>query len=200
MQTSTAALRAPMPERLVREPLPNGVRFTYRWFGPQFAFLVFFCVAWNAFLYFWYAKAIAGVDWAQGLGALEGHRLMMILFPIAHVAVGVGLTYYTLCGFVNRTIVEVAGRVITISHGPLPWRGNRTIPGSDVQQLYREEITRRTKNGTSTSYQLSAVQKDNRKLKLLSGLGGADLALFLEQEIERALGIRDQAVTGEMRK
>jgi hypothetical protein len=200
METSVAALRAPLPEKMVREVLPNGVAFTYRWFGLQYLFLAFFCVIWNSFLFSWYTAATSGVDWSKGLEALQADRLSMLLFPIGHLAVGIGLTYYTICGFVNRTRVAVASRVITISHGPLPWRGNRTVPGSDVQQLYREEVVSRTKNGTRTSYQLSAIRKDNSKVKLLAGLAGADLALFLEQEIEQALGIRDQPVSGEMRK
>jgi len=200
MQNQAAPLAAPMPDKIRREVLPSGLRLTYRWFGPQFLFLVFFCVFWNGFLVFWYSTATAGVDWSAGLGAIKGDRLMMLLFPVIHVGVGVGLTYFTLCGFLNSTVVDVSPRQISVKHGPLPWFGNRIVEAMQVAQIYREEIVRRGKNGPHTSYQLSVATKDNRKLKLLSGLETPDLALYLEQEIERHLGIRDQAVAGEMRK
>lgn len=200
MQTQSAPLRAPMPEKITREVLPTGLRFTYRWFGLQFLFFAFFCVIWNGFLFFWYSTATTGVDWSAGAGGLKSDQLMTLLFPIGHVAVGIGLTYFTLCGFLNRTTVNVSPREISVRHGPLPWFGNRTVPALQVAQIFREEIVRQGKNGTYTRYQLSAALKDNRKLKLLSGLDTPDLALYLEQEIERHLGIRDQAVAGEMRK
>lgn len=200
MQTQPTPLSAPMPEKITREVLPTGLRFTYRWFGLKFVFFALFCVVWDGFLLAWYASAITGLDGPAGGGGIERFQLTMLLFPLLHVAVGVGLTYYTLCGFLNRTTVNVARDQISVRHGPLPWFGNRNVPAMQVAQVYREEIVRQGKNGPHTSYQLSAALKDNRKLKLLSGLDAPDLALYLEQEIERHLGIRDQAVSGEMRK
>lgn len=201
MQTQTGTLPAPMPERITREVLPSGLRLSYRWLSPAAYFLVFFCVFWNGFLVAWYAGATAGLDWSKGFGAaLAGPQAMMLLFPLIHVAVGVGLTYYTVCCFVNRTVIDVSPREISVRIGPLPWRGNRTVAPTQVAQIYREEVVRHTKNGQSISYHVSAALKDGKKLKLLSGLSAADQALYLEQEIERHLGIRDQPVAGEMRK
>ena len=183
-----------MPDRITRELLPTGLRLTYRWFGWRFAFLALFCVFWDGFLVNWYLQ----LD--RAAGANQELPLMFTLFPLIHVAVGVGLTYYTLCGFVNRTTVDVSRQEIRVRVGPLPWFGSRRVAPMQIAQVYREEIVRQGKNGAHTSYQLSAALKDGKKLKLLSGLDTADLAPFLEQEIERHLGIRDQAVVGEMRK
>jgi len=200
MESHTSALPAPMPERITRELLPSGLRLSYRWLNASAYFLVFFCVLWNTFLVFWYATATADLDWSKGLDALLGPRLMMLLFPLLHVAVGIGLTYFTACLFVNRTVIDVSPREIRVQVGPLPWRGNLAVAPAQIGQIYREEIVRHTKNGRSVSYHLSVATKDGKKLKLLSGVPSADQALYLEQEIERHLGIRDQPVTGEMRK
>jgi len=200
METRTGMLPAPIPERITRELLPSGLRLSYRWLKPAAYFLVAFCVFWNGFLVIWYAAATADLDLSKGFDALLGPRLMMLLFPLLHVAVGIGLTYFTACLFVNRTIIDVSPREIRVQVGPLPWRGNVAVAPGQVAQVYREEIVRHTKNGRSVSYHLSVATKDGRKLKLLSGVPSADQALFLEQEIERHLGIRDQPVTGEMRK
>jgi len=193
-------LPVPMPERITREVLPSGLRLTWRWMSPAAYFLVFFCVFWDGFLVFWYATATSDVDWSQGAEALAGPRLMMLLFPLLHVAAGIGITYFTVCKFVNRTVVDVSPRELVVRIEPLPWPGKRAVAPLQIAQIYREEVVRHGKNGTTITYQLSAALKDGKKLKLLSGLEAADQALYLEQEIERHLGIRDQPVAGEMRK
>ncbi len=49
----------------------------------------------------------------HGTGLTLNYRVM-ILFPLLHVGIGAGLTYYTLAGFLNRTIVEVSHEGLTI--------------------------------------------------------------------------------------
>lgn len=90
----------------------------------MFIFLAFFCLAWNAFL-------VVGLSESQE----ETPMLwLFLLFPIVHVAVGVGLTYYTLAGFLNFTEVTVRGGTLTVRQGPLPWKGNRTLSAIDLAQ------------------------------------------------------------------
>jgi hypothetical protein len=50
--------------------------------------------------------------------------------------------------------------------------------------LYCKEKRHSSNNGTSYSYQLCALLKDGRKLDLVSNLDSADVAEFLEQQIE----------------
>lgn len=161
---------------------------TRRWMSAKFVFLLFFCVFWDGFLFFWYSMAFA-----------KGAPLMAILFPLIHVAVGVGLTYFTIAGFVNRTRINVNPAEIRIKHYPLPWAGNRTVQRAEIEQLFCEEKVSRGKNGSNYSYILSAVTRSGGRLKLVSGLDKPEDALFLEQKIEGYLGISDKAVAGEMR-
>jgi hypothetical protein len=155
-----------------------------RWFSSQLFFMAFFCLAWDSFLVFWYAHAgRAG--------------LIAILFPVAHVAVGVGLTYRTIAGFVNRTWIVADHGTLTIRHTPLPWLGNRTLPAEDIEQLVCKEVVTRGSDDSSTTYTLAAVMKDGRQVDLLKGLPQADQALFLEQRLEDRLGIVDVPVGGE---
>ena len=178
-----------MPSSVTVNDQGTGLTLSYRWYSPKFIFLIFFCVVWDGFLFFWYSQALS-----------TNAPLMMILFPLLHVGVGAGLTYYTLAGFLNRTIVQVSREGLTIYHTPLPWFGNKRIPVTELAQLYREEVISRGNRGTQTTYQLSAVSKESKKIKLLGGIETADVALFLEQEIEKWLGIKDVKVTGEMQK
>ena len=80
----------------------------------------------------------------------------------AAAAAGVGLTYTVLTGFINRTRVEVNRALLTIRHGPLPWVGNRVLPGRSLAQLYGEEVISKSRNGTSVSYSLFAVDREGR--------------------------------------
>jgi hypothetical protein len=79
----------PQPESITYEQDGRVLKIRRRWFSLKYVPLAFFCVAWDAFLVFWYAMALGekGAPW------------IMVVFPIAHVAVGLGLTYSTLAGF-----------------------------------------------------------------------------------------------------
>ena len=182
--------QVPQPKGVAVEDLGHSLRITRRWFSPVFVFLLFFCILWDSILVFWYTMAVGG-------DAPGPFRLFACIFPILHVAVGVGLTYFTIAGFLNRTVIEAADGMLTIRHGPVPWPGNHNIPTDDVDQLYCEEHISRTKNGTSTTYRLHAVLKDGRKLKLLDSLEQPDQALFVEQQLENHLRIPNREIAGE---
>ena len=49
------------------------------------------------------------------------------------------------------------------------------------------------------TYELRAVTRDHQGLLLLRGLHSLDQALWLEQEIELLLDIRDRPVAGELK-
>ena len=193
-----AGLAARRPE----VPMPGGItvdqwgpqlKIVRRWFSPVIIFLIFFCIAWDSFLVFWYAMAFSDLN-GGGMG------WMMIIFPVAHVAVGVGLTYFTIAGILNKTKLSVDVGQLTVRHGPLPWPGNRTLTTDELDQLYCTEHISRSGNSTSssTSYRVNVATRDGKKIKLLSGLSDADQALYIEQKIEEHLGIEDRPVGGEI--
>jgi hypothetical protein len=156
-----------------------------RWFAQKYVFQGFFTVFWCGFLVIWYAAAGKRDD------------LMFTLFPIGHVAVGLWLIYSTLAGFLNRTTIVVTEGSISIAHAPIPWSGNRVIPTASLRQLYCEDVITRGKNGPNHTFSLNAVIDGGRKLTLLSKLETPDQARFIEQEVERFLGIVDAPVGDE---
>ena len=180
--------KAPLPSRFkVEEEDGAGTRITWRWFSIVHIFMVFFCIAWDGFLVTWYGTAFA-----------EDGPLIMILFPLAHVAAGVGLTYYTLTGLMNRTTIEVSRNRLTIRHGPLPWPGNMDVPGRQFTQIYGVENSRTNKGTTTYTYDLIALDREGRTTKLITGLTDKEQVLYLEQTLERRLGIEDAPVDGEV--
>lgn len=179
----------PRPREVTIQMTGEGLILRWRWFSVKYIGLAFFCVAWDAFLCFWYSMAFGG----------SGAPWIMFVFPVAHVAVGVSLTYYTLAGLLNITTLKLNGEQFVIQHDPVPWPGEVKVPITSLEQLYCKEKRHSSDNGASYTYQLCALLKDGRKLDLVSSLDSPDIAVFLEQQIETWLKITDQPVAGEYR-
>lgn len=175
---------APRPSKFKVREREGELEISWRWFNPGLIFLAFFCTAWDGFLVFWYTMAFKA-------GPPGAFKLLPILFPIAHVAVGVGLTYATLAGFWNRTTVSVTRQRLSIHHGPIPWKGNRTIPAAELRQLYAT-LRPGARRNNSPGFQLLAVTRAGEEIRLLSGLDDETQARFLEQRLESFLGIPGQ--------
>lgn len=166
------------------------LRIWWRWFSPAVFLLLPFAIAWNAFLIGWYSMAggMPGEPW--------GMRLVFLLFPMAHVAVGVGLAYAVLTLLLNRSVVLVDRGVLIVSHGPLPWPG-ATLSSDDVEQIFCTQ-TRKRDSDAQPSFNVQARLKNGSVKNLLSNVTASEDALYLEQAVERYLRIRDMPVTGEL--
>ena len=173
------------PYRAAGAPSDRSLQITRRWYATKYIGMLFFCIAWDSFLVFWYTMAGATGNW------------LMIIFPVAHVAVGVGLTYTTIAGLINRTRITVTDQRLAIKHFPIPWRGTFDLASRELEQLYVERTAGSGKDGSTEAFTLNAVLRDGRKLNLVKGLEQADQALFMEQEIEGLLGIIDVEVGDE---
>jgi len=157
---------------------------TRRWFRWSLLPLLGFCVIWDGFLIVWYGNVLTG-----------NAPLIAGLFPLLHVAVGVGLTYSCLAGLFNRTVIRVAGGRLTVRHGPIPWIGNRDVPTDELRQLYTEQVVSSGKSQT-VRYNVHAIVAVGPTLSIVSKLEEQAQALYIEKEIERHLGIEDQRVPG----
>lgn len=159
-----------------------------KWFTPAAIFLLIFCLIWDGFLVFWYL----------GATRMESVPLMHILFPLGHVAVGAGLTYFVIASFVNKTDIIISPMQVEVRIQPMRWPGQGTYYISDIKQLYTYEKVRRTKNGTSITYEVRLIDKHNQQKTLIRGLEGKDQGLYIEKEIEKIIGVQDSAVAGEV--
>lgn len=170
-----------------------------RWFHPALFFLLFFCVAWDSFLIGWYviAGSVLGELFDGGPGAIFG--LFFLIFPLGHVAVGVGLTYTVAAGFLNTTTIRIADGRLSVRHAPLPWGKEESFPVADIDQLFCTSWTpvRRRHNASNFNYSVQAVRTDGVKFKVLGAINDLDHALFIEQSLEDHLGLVDRRVAGE---
>ena len=115
----------------------------------------------------------------------------MLVFPIGHIAVGVFLTYKTLADLLNTTTLRVDSSRVSVSHGPIPWRGV-SIESTEVRQIFVRQVWQRGKRGSSWStFGLAVVDTSGAAIDLLSNLGSMEEAKYIEQAIERHLAIED---------
>jgi hypothetical protein len=88
----------------------------------------------------------------------------------------------------------VTSEEITVRHGPLPLLGGRRLDPILIKQLF----VRRQTGGQPSMYEVHMLTWDGREEKLIGELPRPEQALYLEQAIERSLGIKDKPVPGEL--
>ena len=174
------------PKGIELQTTMDGLQIVRKWFSKKVIGLLIFCLFWDGFMVVWFGIAISQKQWA------------MAAFGSIHGAVGLGLSYLCLAGFVNRTYIEITFRELSIRHRPLPWLGKKRISLGDIKQLFTKEKIHRNKNSTSYTYEVHFKDLKGNETKLLSGLEKPNQALYIEQEIESTLGIEDAPIQGEL--
>lgn len=160
-----------------------------RWFSPRIVFIALFALVWDAFLVFWYAVALSSSFSQSPVGTIA------LLFPLIHVAVGIGLTYYALCGFFNSTTIEVSDPTISVRHGPLPWPGHQKLHVNEMDQLWS---VRKSGGRSDRGYTVKVKLRSGRSVDLVRGLQAPEEALFIEQAVQKHLRIKDRPEPGEL--
>lgn len=149
-------------------------------------FLTFFTLMWNGIV----GVIATNMILSSSFGALLTLSL--------HFAAGIFLLYWVASYFFNKTDIIVTEQNITISKGPLknPFNRDVVINSADVEQLYVVKYVRSTTNGVPNyAYALYAIKTDGSKTQLIKGMN-KETQLYLEQEIERYLRIKDHPISG----
>jgi hypothetical protein len=147
------------------------------------------CVAWNVFVASWIFIVTTQHT--------PGSRVVWwfpVVAAVPHAIIGACLAYSMVCCLLNRTVITISNERISIRHGPLPLRWNVSFPARDFQQLFCVEVARSRKHWPPVSYDLVAWNRDDSFDVLLAGLEDLSQAHFLEQRIERYLGLTKKRV------
>ena len=142
-----------------------------------------------------FALAAFALIWA----GITGAGGLWLLTPLS-----LAFLYMAAVKAFNRTELRIDGQSLAVVRGPLPAGGAKRVARADVEQLWVSEHVSRVREGGDGGrvrerrfYRVSAALRGERTLRLFGGLGSAGQALWLEQEIERTLGLRDAPVAGE---
>ncbi len=176
--------RYAMSKRISINSRGGDLNLEVRWFSLVGFVLLFFCTIWDGFMIVWFYIAITKKIW------------LMAVCGTIHGLVGVVLTYFTLCVFVNRTVINVNRYKLKTVHKPLPWFGEIELDAREIEQLYCKEIVSRSDSGTSVTYELWLIVNSEHK-RIMRGAYNSNDVKYLEQEIENYLGIENEAVNNE---
>lgn len=87
-------------------------------------------------------------------------------------------SYVTLAMLVNRTRIALDNGILSIRHGPVPYRGSKSIAIDTIERFASEEIIGR-KN--SRWYNVIGTLRTGRRIELLDGLPNAAQARFIAE-------------------
>jgi hypothetical protein len=153
---------------------PTGIHIARRWLrGKHFLLLVLF--------------------WALAAGV--GYAVYQYGWNVATVigtVIAVKLNFMLLTMFLNSTRIYAGSGEVRVTHGPIPSLFGRRVhfPVGQLKQLYA------AKHGAY--YAVKADLVDGATQVLVAPLVAPEQALFVEQQIERALGLSDFEVQGEL--
>lgn len=139
--------------------------------------LLFFAIVWDSFLVFWYGAVLSSsgkVPW------------LFVVFPLGHVLVGVGITYFVISSFFNKTDILISPDEIRVLSHPLPWPGNKRISAAEIHDI---KIRQRLQGRGGVRYALMYVDTANREKKFVSYIAHQEQAEFIAAQIRETLGM-----------
>lgn len=177
----------PLPRRFTIENLDGALRIRWRWFTLRAIPKLVATLLINGMLW---TLLVAG-------SAEEGNFSASLCF-MPWVIAGLCAGYFALADILNTTWVEASLSDMIVRHGPILVSRGLSISRDSLRQIYCVERERRSAEGAPVSYDLQAITADGSSMTLIKGLPNAEQALYLEQEIERCMGIADEMVRSEL--
>ncbi len=173
----------PTPASLEVDETTKGITISYRWYSWVAWFLIFFALLWNGFLVGWF---LAPTPW------------FFKAFASLHLAVGIGLVWYIVALFLNKTSIAISRYEVEVLHQPIPFPTfkNKKLEKRQVQQVYLKENISRGKNGTTITYDICHLDEQGKSGVLLN-VKETETGLFIKRKIEHYFGITPQAIEGE---
>ncbi len=191
METSQNKVMAlGLPKKFTLNLYENYMHITLSWFGKKTFVATLIAVFHIGFsLVFFISESTT----------MTGSPLMIKLAPWISTILGLGILYYALTTWLNKTHIFVSQNAIEVKHKPLPWFGNKRLETKNIKQLYSKEVlsTSTSSSRSTISYHLHVISSDEDDMTLMN-VENSEQALFLEQEIEKYLGIENLKVRGEI--
>lgn len=164
------------------------MQITRVWHGVQTYFLLLFALIFNGV---WIGSGFVEILFSE-------RELLTKLSSLVFVFLGLGLLYFTIATWLNKTQIYVSKNSIEVKHQPVPWRGSKKIKADTIEQFFVEKKHVGSSNGNPRyTYNVLGLTSENMQVKLIAGLEFRDHARFIEKTIEDYLGIEDVKIEGE---
>lgn len=165
--------------------------FEVPWRSQMTTFMLFFSLLWNGIIGFISYSALSGL----GLHINNVHttdKTEILASLSIFIVIGAGLFLIGLLGFINKRYILVNKFQISYTDGPLWLSGIKVFKTNNIANLSIRRKHGGKINGRSVySHIVDVHLKDGSTLKLCSTKNAKD-AVFIEQQIEKYLGLKDQ--------
>lgn len=191
MQVSLAERPLPLPSapRSIRvDDFGAELRLSRRWFNSSAFGLLIFTLFLSAMV-----GAFLGL-FIQGFARGTPPPLLALVLIAPFFVIALSLAYITLAMFLNKTVVIATSSSLTTRHGPLRMRRSVSVSASNVEQVF---VKRSAPNNSNATYEVWARMVDDEDRELIADIPDFKAARYIEQEIERFLGLPDLPVAGE---
>jgi hypothetical protein len=166
------------------------MQITRVWHGLQTYALLLFSLIFNGV---WIGNGFVEILFSE-------RELLPKLFSLVFPLLGLGLLYFTIATWLNKTQIYVSKNSIEVKHKPVPWFGSKRIKADNIEQFFVEEKYKGSSNGNPRYlYNVLGLTSESVQVKLISGLEYRDHARYIEKTIEDYLGIENVKVEGEAR-
>lgn len=185
----------PMPSAFRVDYAGHALTVTRKWGRKLAFFFVLFSGFWNMIVSVFVVLAASG-KFNEGPPGGPGRFIWIFLTPF--ISIGLATAYLAVAFLLNRTWIEVRKGVLVVRHGPMPWPGGRTLKVDQLDQLYSNEYVAYSENN-HPQYRtaLHALTTTGDRIKLVPGMETPEQGVFLENLLEKHLGIKDRPVPGE---
>lgn len=164
------------------------MQITRVWHGVKTYFILLFALIFNGV---WINSGFVEL-------LLSDRELLPKLFFSIFFFLGLGLLYFTVATWLNKTQIYVSKSNIEIKHQPMPWLGNKKIKADNIEQLFVEEKYQGSSNDNPRySYNVIGLTSEGTQFKLIAGCESRYHARFIEKTIENYLGIENVTIEGE---
>lgn len=162
------------------------LHMVYKW--KKKYFLLSFSLFWSYLSFSYFASLIDQIV-ENGL-----RDPFVVMYPL----LGILLLYWTCATFINSTSVVVTQNTIRVFCSPMPWpRMNTQYIVKNIEQIYVEKYVYYYQDKTPV-YRYKIVLKEPAKsLDLVKGIEKYDIAVTLENYMERYLDIQDKPMDEE---
>lgn len=151
-----------------------------RWRGISTIFMTLALLVWL------YVTTLIGVEVFSDDRTPVIMVVFLLFFPMA-----CSLLYSTAANWLNKTSVFVSKNAMEIKIGPVPWPGNKRVENNDIEQFYVKTRITGAHDNRQVNYELRFVEKNKNDVLLLETTVSKGYLLYVEQEIEKYLGIED---------
>lgn len=167
----------------------DGLVIVRRWNRKHATPMLLFSGLWIAIVTVVGAGILYGTRQTLARTGPSGYAGLLLTFS-PFILIGLGTGYGALGLYLNRTTIRLLDRELSVSHGPVPWLGGRSVDADQIKNLScRQYIAYIQNRIPQYRFLIEAGRRDGRPVRLVKGIDHLGQALELKALLEKKLGI-----------